>query len=740
VFAFLGRAIGRHPALIIGAWAIVLVGVVIGQRLSFLGRTRPSAGAVLPPNSDYIRATNLYQQAFPRIAAESQIAVVGVRASGIKPADLQWLGQLADAARQATGGQVLSPASPLLRWRLMSSDGQAAMLVVNLQTSFVSPQTVAAANRVTNLAHTGVPAGLQVEVTGTGAMGRDYTLASETGARRTTWVTILAVLAILIVVYRSPVGALVPLVSIGASAYLAYLALELSTFLGWQFAATEWAFCVVLIFGAGTDYALFWIARYREALSSTTEFRSAALTAMTNTGPAILTGAAVTICGLTTMVTAELVPTHNAGRVLAAALTINLLACLTLTPALAQSLGRWLFWPADPATQPGLGTRHWWPWLARRVTRHPWPVLLAGTAALAVAAVLSLRLEPVFKGVFDLPPDMPARRGLHLAEQHFSKGQLYAATLLIEFAPGSKPNLEDLSARITAAVQGEPGVAEVHSLTTPLAVGEKVPPLVEPLVRPYYVSKAADGAPVMRFEILLDDAPFAPQALAAVKRAEALARRICVETMPAQSAAVRVMLAGPSAYILNERTITDADQQRVVVLAAAVIAVIVLLLVRDVPLTAFMVLTTLLTYGATLTLSNLFFVHVMGLPGVDWKVRLILFVIVMAVGQDYNIFLVTRLREETRRRDRLEAVREAVIRTGPVISSCGIIMAATLGSLAAGGLSLLQQLGFALALGVLIDTFFVRPLLIPAFFLVMNRTRKPPNFRHAEPRRAANSQ
>jgi hypothetical protein len=152
----------------------------------------------------------------------------------------------------------------------------------------------------------------------------------------------------------------------------------------------------------------------------------------------------------------------------------------------------------------------------------------------------------------------------------------------------------------------------------------------------------------MRIEMLPNDAPVAPQTLQAVERAAAVARKVSMEALPPQAGRPRVMLAGPSAYILNERTIADADQRRVVVLAAAVIALIVLVLVRDVALTAFMVLTTLLTYGATLTLSSLFFVHAMGLPGLDWKVRLILFVIVMAVGQDYNIFLVARLREEVR--------------------------------------------------------------------------------------------
>ena len=273
-------------------------------------------------------------------------------------------------------------------------------------------------------------------------------------------------------------------------------------------------------------------------------------------------------------------------------------------------------------------------------------------------AILSLRIEPRYQAVFDLPPEAPAERGFRLAEQHFSKGQLDSATLLLEFAPGANFDADELSPKIAAAV-------------------------------------------------------------ATIERAAAAAR------MLAASYAPDVLLAGPTAYILNMRTIADADQRRVIILATAVIAVIVLAIVRDVPLTLFMVLATWLTYGATLTLSDLFCVYVLGLAGLDWKVRLILFVIVMAVGQDYNIFLVTRLRAESRHQEARPATQAAIVRTGPVISNCGLIMAATLGSLCAGGLALLRELGLALALGILIDTFFVRPLLIPAFFLVFRRSPAP---------------
>jgi RND superfamily putative drug exporter len=186
---------------------------------------------------------------------------------------------------------------------------------------------------------------------------------------------------------------------------------------------------------------------------------------------------------------------------------------------------------------------------------------------------------------------------------------------------------------------------------------------------------------------------------------------------------VNVHLSGLTPYIIAVRDVSGRDQRRVMILATAMITVIVFLLTRNLTLTVFMVFATLLTYGATLKFTDLFVIHVVGLQGIDWKVRLIVFVIVVAVGQDYNIFLVSRLMEERQKTSEHEAVRRAVISTGSVISSCGIIMAATLGSLWAGELSLLRQVGFALALGILIDTYFVRPLLIPSFFLAVQRHR-----------------
>jgi RND superfamily putative drug exporter len=185
----------------------------------------------------------------------------------------------------------------------------------------------------------------------------------------------------------------------------------------------------------------------------------------------------------------------------------------------------------------------------------------------------------------------------------------------------------------------------------------------------------------------------------------------------------RVHIAGTTAELADLRTVTQGDFYRVAALALGAILVIVVALLRDVWLSVFMVAATVLSYLSTLGLTFWVF-SMLGAIGLDWKVQVFLFIVMVAVGQDYNLFFAMRLAQEARRHPPLEAARLAIIHTGPVISSCGVIMAATLGSVMAGDVTLLVQLGFALALGMLIDTFVVRPLLLPAFIVLTRRTLK----------------
>jgi RND superfamily putative drug exporter len=651
---------------------------------------------------------------------------VGYRPGGLTEEDYEWFGKLSVTLARLTNAPVLSPAVEFLRPRLVSPDGKVGLAVVGLHSNFISAATKQSVERAEEIARSDPPEGLTVEITGTAGLGRDYALHTARAVDNTTWVTIIAVLVILVLVYKSPFGALVPLVSIGASVVVAFIVLAELARLGWNISDIDRIFVVVLIFGAGVDYALFWISRYRESLQDDRGYVDAAVDATRSAGPSILASAATTICGLSCMIATDLVPTRSAGRILAVALCIALLAALTLSPSLARVLSGAMFWPIGARSRPGLGQRVIWPTLAGAVTRRPWPCLTVGTLCLGALALAALAIEPRFDSLSELPPGSSSKRGFEIAQAHFKPGQLYSNALLIELP--EPPDLEEaleLSRKLTRHLVGLEHMYDVYSLSSPLGErsagsGGLMDRLLRPLTREFYYAPE-QGA--LRIELLVDAGPFSPAAMKLMEQAESYAREL-LAARAGKTGTARVLMSGPTPYVIGVREVAGRDLRRVMILASVVIAVIVFALIRDLPLTLFMLLATWLTFGATLTLTQLFFVEVMGSAGLDWKVRLIVFVIVVAVGQDYNIFLVTRLMQEPAERSDVEAARDAIIRTGAVISSCGLIMAATLGSLWAGRLALLQQAGFALALGILIDTFFVRPLLIPSFFLATHRRRR----------------
>ena len=745
MFDLLGQWIGRRSPVLILVWVLVIAGAAVCAWRT--GDVPPGEiGSFLPPDSNYNRAVALAGEAFPNLPSRGYIALITERKSGLTKEDIAWLDQVASEGARThqdiTKGIYLSPAVFFLEQRLINHNRRAAIALINLSCNYITPGAIEVVESVERIAAKNRPEGLTVEITGPGGIGRDYTLASKQALHNTTYVTIAAVLIILILVYRSPVGALVPLVAIGASVYLAFVLLTFLATRGWPVSNFERVFAVVLLFGAGVDYALFWIARYREELVGQLDFAAAARTATCRSSPAILASAATTICGLSTLMAADLVPFKNAGHLLAPVLVISLLAALTLTPAIARVLGRSLLWPLRTDAVATLGQRYFWPTLATVVTRRPRAVLIGGLIVLGTAGAAALRFEAHFASLSQLPSGSSSQRGYEIAQSNFRHGQLYPNTLSLLF--DRKPDhdqFDAISRELTERILKIPNVNSILSLTSPHGQSPRDPdetllrravtdwldgldPSGIPQIRAQYVSQER---PVLRFDVFIDKAPFTRDAMDIVDRVRQQAEQLATDSKTGTGLSFQVMLTGFTPYIIGVRDVADTDQIRVMLLATAVIGIIVLVLVRDLPLTLFMVLATWLTCGTALTIGHLFFVHVMDGPGLDYKVRLIVFVIVMAVGQDYNIFLVTRLMQESPQIPPTEAAHRAIVRTGSVISSCGLIMAATLGSLWAGGLSLLQELGFTLAVGVLIDTFFVRPLLIPSFFLATGRGKKMPS-------------
>lgn len=734
MFRHLGQVVACHPAAVVLLW-IGAGAAIFAVDARFADRKAGEPVSFLPADSEQQRALTLMARAFPTLAARSQVAVIVCRPTGLQPLDFKYIEHLAattqrHAATRDLPWSVLSPDGGYLRRRLVSADGQAALLIVNLPAFYVNTAAAKATNAIEEFSQRNRPAGLEVELSGTAAAGRDYGRATQAGVRRTAWVTILCVLVILLLVYRSPVAALIPILGIGACTVMALRTLDLLAVAGCSISDLERMFTVVLLYGAGTDFAMFWLARYREewAASGHHDVRAAAAEATWRVGPAIVASSATTILGLLSLVTTDMIPTRNAGKVLGVVLCWAPIAGVTLIPAMVCLANRAVFWPSRQGVVTTMWRRRLWTRLAAIVVRHPAAVLAAGIAILAPAAVHAGFLHFRYDALSELPAGSSSQRGAQIASQHFPPGALYPVTLLVH-GEGGKADLAAMRAegrKIASAVSRLDGVEEVYDLGHPL--GSRSEPieglqgvLLATAAEPFYLSPPTD---TVRLELMFRGGPFSPQAMQTLKNVRATAERIVHSSTAGFGPRTQLLALGATPYIVEVQKYMARDQWRVWIGATAVIWLVLAILVRRIGLSLFMVAATLLTYAATLGISHEFFTRVLGSPGLDYKVKLFLFVIIVAVGQDYNIFLVTRLHQETDAYGDEEGTQRAIIHTGSVISSCGLIMAATLGSLWAGGLDLLRQLGFALALGMLIDTFIARPLLMPSFWLVGRRIRE----------------
>ncbi len=728
MFRWLGSIAWRRPWLWPALWtAAAVVAAALSPSRERLAEIEPLT--VMPADQPYNVALEIERRAFPGLASRARTVLVLERPGGLTQTDEAYLGRLTQALREAGGDgrdwRVQSPTThPFLRSRLLSPDGAAAMIVVHSDANYVTHRCHEQVQRIESVARSSLPAGLTLEIAGEGGLGRDLSEASTRAYRRTTWVTVAALLAILAVVYRAPLAALVPLAAVGVSVYVAIAALNLLALAGWGISDLEKTFAVVLLFGSGVDFSLFWMWRYREGLGADRSRETALREALAATGPAIATSAATTIVGFLMLMSADLLPSHNAGRALGVALAIALMAALTLVPAVARLMGGRLFWPRRfPATSAAAAG----PWnaAARLVSRRPGAVAVITLAMLAGPVWAGLRMDYQYDALGVVPEGSSSARGRRIAEQHFGTSQLFSWTCLAK-APGLAGNLNvaEHARRLADLCAAQPGITDVWSLADPLgrnnhdlSGGSLSAQVGGAIARPFYLSADAH---CLRLELM---SAHPPLSRAAMQTCAALLDRVRCWAAQDLGGSAQVHATGLTPYILNIKSVAAADHRRVTVLVVAAIGTVVLIWVRRPLLTACMVSATLVVYAAALGITEVFFVRVVGLAGIDYKVQLFVFVVLVAVGQDYNIFVVSRIRQEAHARPAADAVREAVFRTGSVVSSCGLIMAATLASLAATGLPLLRQLGFAFAVGVLLDTFAVRPLLVPACYLLLERRR-----------------
>jgi RND superfamily putative drug exporter len=522
--------------------------------------------------------------------------------------------------------------------------------------------------------------GLSVAITGPAGYAADSANAFKGIDGVLLYGTVIVVVVLLLITYRSPILWLLPVISAGTALMSAEAVIYLlAKHAGLTVNAQSAGILTVLVFGASTDYALLLIARYREELRRHADRHEAMREALHRAGPAIIASAATVAIGMLTLYVAQMNSTKGLGPVLAIGVAVGLLAMITLLPAILVICGRWLFWPVKPrygsAEPTATGV---WARVGGRIARRPrvvWVVtaLVLGGLALGLTDLKAHGLTNAqgFTKVVD------SVRGEQVLARHFPAGAGSPVVAIGNASAGSG---------IRDALSGIAGITDV---TEPVVKGNLA-----------YV------------EGTLNDAPDSAAAYEAVDRA-----RAAVHAVPGADARV----GGGSAINLDIQRASAHDRNVIIPILLAVVFVILALLLRALVAPLLLVATVVLSFAAALGISALVFDHVFGWVGADTSFPLFVFVFLVALGVDYNIFLMTRVREESQRHGTRRGALIALAATGAVITSAGLVLAGTFAVLGTLPLVGFAEIGFAVAVGVLLDSIVVRSVLVTALNLDVGR-------------------
>ncbi len=860
MFETLGKLVSRTWPLLLVAWLAVLVGL---KWVAPAWKDVAADGefAFLPKDSPSRVAEDLFRNGWDEPLASNVVIVVRRTPAGLLESDKAFINDvlqkeleaIADKDREARirQKQVLlkSKSSPEISeestaseekyitirtlsdksvGRLLNSeDKQASLVLIELPTEFLDARNKPLIQEIEKLIgkidrhgkrqagelHSEgrppterIPPGLDLALSGSATVGRDMILAAEESSSRTELWTVGLVLLLLALIYRAPLMAFIPLmtVAVATEISLALLACLAKQGVLDLFAGIE-VYVKVLSYGAGVDYCLFLIARYKEELDEGATLDQAVANSLEKVGHALVASAGTVICGIFMMYFAQFGKFSQAGIAITVGLVIVLMAALTFAPSLMRLARQWAFWPrvahASLSSTAGwvsttslwsrLFERQWgqvaWNQVSGMVRRRPGVVLLVSVLLMSPFAWVGVQ----FRGhlsyglLSELPRDTASVMGAEAVAKHYPKGIAGPITVLIQSDRESFLNEDDelLSDNANQLIQTLAGqlrdqqdrlqLADVRTVLHPFGGGLSTianddaasrrnsseiqlasgsSPLggikarhAQKRMQQHYVSSQGELAgKVLRVDLVLQEDPFARNSIAQFESI----RRSIETSVPA---GLKVFALGPTASIRDLKIVTDGDQIRInsLVLVGVFLILIVLLshtsvgkligaiatqgdtsavlreLVSRFSITVYLIVSVFFSYLVTLGITFAVFwaMDPSGFGGLDWKVPMFLFTILIAVGEDYNIFLMTRIDEEQQIHGPTNGVISALQKTGSIISSCGIIMAGTFCSLLAGSLVGLHQLGFALAFGVLLDTFVVRPILVPAFLVLLHEGR-----------------
>jgi RND superfamily putative drug exporter len=663
---------GKVSKWIVLALWIVAVGVCVGPASKLTGAQQNDAVSWLPGNAESTEVL----KATAQFSSPDEIPAVLVyeRPDGVTPADQQAV------ARHVTAYGNLHDVDRDVIGPVASEDGKALQVLVPINAGAGGWETIGArADEIRRVAAER-PDGLSFHLTGPGGFAADSQEAFAGIDGKLLYSAAAVVIVILLLTYRSPVLWLLPLVSAGTALFAAQAVIYLlATKANLTVNAQSAGILTVLVFGAGTDYALLLVARYREELRRHKDRHEAMAFALHRSGPAIFASGSTVVAGMLCLLLASMNSTRGLGPVAAVGIVVALLAMLTLLPALLVVCGRWVFWPLRPTYGSDDHTENsMWGRIGRRIAVRPrltWVTtsVLLGAAALGMLTLDAngLTNEESFTGT----PDSVV--GEKIVAAHFPAG---AGNPLVVVS-----NADQVVA-VRTALSSTPGIASV----------------AEP--------RTAGGRAYL--EGTMTEAVDTQAAKDTVDRV-----RAAVHAVPGADARA----GGGAAILLDTQRASDHDNKVIIPVVLAVVLLILALLLRAIVAPVLLVATVVLSFGAALGISALLFHHVLGFDGADPSLPLFVFVFLVALGIDYNIFLMTRVHEEAKVHGTRPGALIGVAATGGVITSAGLVLAGTFAVLATMPIVAFAEIGIAVALGVLLDTIIVRSVLVTALNLDVGR-------------------
>lgn len=763
----------RGKFVVIALWLLLAMGLkMLAPDITKL--YDDSASQRIPTDADSQVAQKLLYQEFPATPGTPAI-IVFYDPQQLSVTDRILIRQfndwLASDQKPAAAGAVVSPFTvPQATGQLVSQDNTTMTVIVLLTGATTNKSFTDGVKSIRQfLQKLTAATSLQANLTGPAGIVIDLTTVFGSVDLPLLLTTIGLVFVLLILLYRSPLLALLPLVAVGIANLVVSGVLGFSARAGLSIAQMSSSIATVLLFGAGTDYTIFIVSRFREELERTQEKHVAMRQTMRAVGEAIASSAGTVILAMCTLFFAVLGLYTSLGPALAITLAVMLLAGLTLVPALLVCLGRSAYWPFRPRVRPVPEASSlpipagFWGRLGAWTVNHRRLSVIGSTALLVLFALGMIGSQPSLNFLASFRTSTESTRGYATLQQHFPAGTLAPTTVLLHLqgtTPDAYQHLTQIDA-VNAALQNVPGVATVQGPTRPLGA----PPTIDPallqadiaalpaslreairtgqpqactasscapttpqqaaIIGAYAASTqdiSRDGTTV-QFSLSFQDDPYG---LAAIQRIpllrDVLSKVLASQGLgPGTATRATFHLAGQTSLLSDTLASNQRDLFVIVPGVLVLVFLILALLLRSLVAPLYLLGAVTLNFLAAIGVCSFFFERVQGLDGFNYAIPLYTFIFLVALGVDYTIFLMSRVREEAHRHGLEAGVPFAVARTGGVITSAGLILAGTFLVLTTLPLTILYQLGVCVAVGILLDTFVVRSLLIPGLVLLLGQ-------------------